>query len=72
MTNYNTEEWEEELKAAMALGRVSERQDMACQVMTPCQRKAILEALHHCPDQNTINRLYANFKDVIESKGAEF
>ena len=72
MTNYNTEEWEEEWKAAMALGRVSERQDMACQVMTHCQRNTILDALHHCADQKTINRLYANFKDIIESKGAAF
>ena len=68
MTNDNMEEWE----AAIAMGRHSERKDMVCRIMTPCQRDAILEALHHCADQNTINLLYANFKEIIESKGAEF
>lgn len=66
MTNDNMEEWE----AATALGRVRERQDIACRIMTPCQRDTILEALHHCPDQKTINLLYDNFKDIISPEGA--
>lgn len=60
------EEWD----AAICLGRFRERQSMACQMMTACQRDTITEALHHCDDQKTVNRLYANFKDIISPEGA--
>jgi hypothetical protein len=66
----HTEEWAEEWDAALALGRFRERQSMACQLMTACQKDTIAEALYHCDDQKTINRLYANFKDIISPEGA--
>ena len=70
MTEEYTEEWAEEWKAALAIGRFNERQSMACQLMTSRQRDTIAEALYHCDDQETINRLYANFKDIISPEGA--
>jgi len=70
MKEEHMKELAEEWDAALALGRFRERQSMACQMMTPCQRDTISDALHHCDDQKTINRLYANFKDIISPEGA--
>ncbi len=70
MKEEDMKELAEEWDAALALGRFRERQSMACQMMTPCQRDTISDALHHCDDQKTINRLYANFKDIISPEGA--
>ena len=69
MSEKHTDELKEEWEAAVAIGRFNERQAMACQMMTHCQKETLRDVLYHCDDQPIIDRLYANFKDVISPEG---
>ena len=65
-----------EMEAAMALGRMHERVDITCSLMSGCQRKAIVEAFVALQDAiNTHDsescagasaRLMANFKPILK------
>lgn len=65
-----------EMEAAMALGRMHERVDIACSLMSGCQRKAIVQAfvtlldaekLYDCDEcANASARLMANFKPILK------
>jgi hypothetical protein len=65
-----TTDFLETFRFGMESGREEEKMRLACTLMTEYQREAILEAYHHCADEQTINRLFANFKDVIAPEGA--
>lgn len=64
-----------EMEAALALGRMHERVDITCSLMSGCQRKAIIQAFvalqdaakqYDCDDcSNAVSRLMANFKPII-------